>query len=280
MKVAVLLENTKLENSNNLKEEHGLSLYIETKSGKKILFDCGPETGSIIHNAKEMGIDLGEVDYAVISHGHKDHGGGISHFLEVNEKATIFLKEDALIQHSYKMLFFQIPIGLDRSLLMNDRIMPIQDKDFYQLDDNIIIHSKRYLKTGFFPDTNKVLYKKVGDTYVPDDFHHELILEIVEDGKSAFFTGCSHSGITNMIDSVIHDPTEPCSIVGGMHLYNPVSKKYVSDASIETLGRDLNKYKNAVFYTGHCTGEFAYNKLKEKMNSHIEYIRTGWVFEI
>ena len=54
MKVQVLLENTSL--NEDLKAEHGLSLYIETDK-RKILFDMG-QTGAFADNAEEMGIDL------------------------------------------------------------------------------------------------------------------------------------------------------------------------------------------------------------------------------
>ena len=80
MKVQVLLENTSL--SEALKAEHGLSLYIET--GKhKILFDMG-QTDAFADNAEKMGIDLSQVDFAILSHGHYDHGGGLKYFMEIH----------------------------------------------------------------------------------------------------------------------------------------------------------------------------------------------------
>ncbi|MGL4788249.1 MAG: MBL fold metallo-hydrolase, partial [Cetobacterium sp.] len=72
-----------MENKSSNKElakEHGLSLYIETK-GLKILFDVG-ESKKFWKNAEKLGLNLEEVNYLILSHGHKDHGGGLSYFLK------------------------------------------------------------------------------------------------------------------------------------------------------------------------------------------------------
>ncbi|NCA67648.1 MAG: MBL fold metallo-hydrolase, partial [Clostridia bacterium] len=77
MKITTLCENTSI--SPEFKCEHGLSFYVETKK-HKLLFDTG-ESGIFAENAAKLGIDLSEVDIAVISHGHYDHGGGLPAFL-------------------------------------------------------------------------------------------------------------------------------------------------------------------------------------------------------
>ena len=94
MKITVLAENSVCKsNSLNVKAENGLSLFIEFDE-RKILFDTG-QSDLFIHNARKMGIDLSQVDYLVISHGHFDHGGGLKHFLKINKKAKVFLHINA-----------------------------------------------------------------------------------------------------------------------------------------------------------------------------------------
>lgn len=58
-----------------LQTEHGLSVYMECGVGK-LLLDTGA-SDLFIHNAEALGIDLREVDYCLISHGHNDHIGGL-----------------------------------------------------------------------------------------------------------------------------------------------------------------------------------------------------------
>lgn len=91
MKITVLLENSKCREA--LTCEHGLSLYLQT-GGKNILFDAG-QTSAFAENAEKLGIDLKAVDLALLSHGHYDHGGGLATFLRINEKAPVYLQEEA-----------------------------------------------------------------------------------------------------------------------------------------------------------------------------------------
>ena len=77
MRIVTLLENNIspraaiTADTNELKNAHGLSLYLET-ADHRILFDMGPGD-EIAHNARNLGIDLAAVDLASISHGHYDH---------------------------------------------------------------------------------------------------------------------------------------------------------------------------------------------------------------
>jgi len=80
MIIKTLVENTAL--SKNFGSEHGLSLYIEANS-HKILFDVGASE-LFLENAKKLNVDISEVDYLIISHGHYDHGGGLRAFLREN----------------------------------------------------------------------------------------------------------------------------------------------------------------------------------------------------
>ena len=77
MRIISLVENTSVNDA--IKAEHGLSLYIESKN-YKILFDMG-QTDLFLKNAKRLGVDLSQVDIAILSHGHYDHGGGLEEFL-------------------------------------------------------------------------------------------------------------------------------------------------------------------------------------------------------
>ena len=95
MKITALLENTASDCC--MLTEHGLSLYIEAQ-GKKILFDMG-QTDLFYKNALTLGIDLAEVDIAILSHGHYDHGGGLEKFLEINKKAPIYVSSRAFEPH-------------------------------------------------------------------------------------------------------------------------------------------------------------------------------------
>ncbi|NQW77426.1 MAG: MBL fold metallo-hydrolase, partial [Cytophagales bacterium] len=44
--------------------------------GKRILFDAGSKENTVLQNAKELNINLDNIDNIYLSHNHKDHTGG------------------------------------------------------------------------------------------------------------------------------------------------------------------------------------------------------------
>ena len=74
MKLTVLIDNNTL-NDRYFLGEPGVSYFIET-DGKKILFDVG-YSDAFIQNARKLSIDLLNVDFVVLSHGHLDHTWGL-----------------------------------------------------------------------------------------------------------------------------------------------------------------------------------------------------------
>ena len=68
--------------------EWGFSALIEA-DGKKILFDTGSRPNTVIINAKELNIDLTNIDDVFLSHNHKDHTGGLMNLKKNRKKFVI-----------------------------------------------------------------------------------------------------------------------------------------------------------------------------------------------
>ena len=66
MKWTVLSDNR--SSDSHLSTEHGLSILLETEQ-HKILLDTGA-SDVFIQNAELLGVNLSDVDYVFISHGH------------------------------------------------------------------------------------------------------------------------------------------------------------------------------------------------------------------
>ena len=61
--------------------EHGLSFLISVTSGdsrRTVLFDTGSSVGGLVHNLRALGVDAGEIETIVLSHGHFDHTTGLN----------------------------------------------------------------------------------------------------------------------------------------------------------------------------------------------------------
>jgi len=72
--------------------EHGLSMLVTvTCDGKRhsVLFDTGVSHEGAVSNAHGMGVNLGQIEAVVLSHGHYDHFGGLLSFVKAIGKSDL-----------------------------------------------------------------------------------------------------------------------------------------------------------------------------------------------
>lgn len=272
MKVLSLIEN--ISNSEQLKCEHGLSLFIQTAK-HKILFDTGASE-SFLENALALGVDLKEVDIAVISHGHYDHGGGLEAFLALNTKANVYISAKAFEKYYAKREDGSLEyIGLDETLLPNERLILTQG--YLKIDDELELFSG-VKGSSLNPTGNKVLFMQSGENPLPepDTFEHEQNLIITEGKKSLLLAGCAHNGIINILEHMhrVLGKEDTDYVIGGFHLFNLFKEKQ-SDVDFIKQIADRLKETTSIFYTCHCTGIQPYEVLKENMGQQIHYLATG-----
>lgn len=258
MKITCLTENTC--KNNNFICEHGLSLFIEHE-GLKILFDMG-QTDLFYENAQKLGINLEKIDFAVLSHGHYDHGGGLKKFLEINKTAPVYISRHAFEPHYNGTEKY---IGLDVSLKENERLIFTDDE--FKISENISLFScntkERKHDLGSFG-----LNMKINGQFLPDDFRHEQYLLIEENGRKVLVSGCSHKGVMDITEWFMPDV-----LIGGFHY----SKLEPGD-KLKEYAKYLDEF-NTEFYTCHCTGTLQYEFMKKYMKK-LHYISCSEQIEI
>lgn len=268
--IQVLLENTTL--CDDIQCRHGLSVYVQT-SNHRLLFDAGPND-AFLRNAEKRGIDLTRVDTAVLSHGHHDHGGGLEAFFQINHRANLYLHPAALDGY-YSVAKSVVPryIGLEPSLRQyRDRMRFVRDAA--ALDRELLLFPAVRSHTPLLLGNSK-LRRLCDRAYIQDDFRHELNLLITAGGKAVLLAGCAHNGIVPIMERC----TEllgraPDLALGGFHLYSPASGETESEASILQIGRQLSQWPTK-YYTGHCTGQAAFDQLKGVLGEQLHSMYGG-----
>lgn len=282
MKITTLIENDCLDASSELISEWGLSLYIEF-GDHSILFDTG-QSGAFADNAERLDVDISMVQVMVLSHYHFDHGGGLKKFFNINSKAKVYLAESSNVEcyaKAYK--FIKKYIGLDASVLseFSDRFVYVNEPT--EILPNVFVFSK-ILNNHPKPIGNNRLYLKTGGKLVHDDFSHEIVTAIRDNDGLVIFTGCSHNGLLNMVDTVSEKfkgvPIK--AVIGGFHLVSspPLYSMAGSREEVEELGRAVLNYPVDMTFTCHCTGNKAFEVLKSVMGNQLTGIKTGSCFEI
>src|SRR5574344_2435051 len=268
MLIKILVENTSI--SKNFDNEHGLSLYIETKK-HKILFDVGASE-LFLQNAKKLDVNVADIDFLVISHGHYDHGGGLKTFLKENTKAEVFLHRLAFEKHYAIRPNDELDfIGLDENLKQNKQVVLTSDR--FSISNGIEVFSNIAQREPHPKPNSGLLTEHMGQT-TDDTFEHEQNLVIEEDGNTLLITGCAHNGIINILEYFkSFKGRMPDYVICGFHLSSRSGGNEDSDM-IDRIGKYLMATK-AKFYTCHCTGIEAYKRLKSVMGDNIDYLSTG-----
>ena len=257
MKLSVLTENTA---SANFTAEFGLSYFIEL-DGKNILFDTGP-TDVFINNAQKLKIDLNKTDLVVLSHGHWDHGNGLK-YLE-NKKLLChpeaFKKRYHKQDHSY--------IGLELSYVeIKQKFNLTTSSKPYRITENIWFLGEIPRLNDFESQATSFIDENNEADFVPDD----SALAIIERDELIVITGCSHSGICNIVEYAKETTglEDVKTVMGGFHLKaNDIQTKKTIQYFKEQKIRDI--------LPSHCTQLPAlaafYNEFK------IEPVQTGMEF--
>jgi len=235
--------------------EPAVSYYIET-DGLKILFDAGYSDAFLI-NAQKLGIDLTDVDKIVLSHGHLDHTWGLEHLVQLfSEKrsAGMNVKTPALISHpdvfasrSYKK---DPEIG---SLLKEDSL-----KNIFHLEPSLkpvyltskLVFLGEVERLNDFEAKRSIGMLRLADgSEIPDMVMDDTALAFLSERGLVIITGCSHSGICNIVEYAkkITGECRILDVIGGFHLLAP---------SVQQMQGTLDyfqKNKPTQMHACHCT---------------------------
>jgi 7,8-dihydropterin-6-yl-methyl-4-(beta-D-ribofuranosyl)aminobenzene 5'-phosphate synthase len=231
MKLTVLLDNNTLIDR-YLQGEPAVSYFIEA-DGKRILFDVG-FSDTFIRNAQKLGVDLLDVDYLVLSHGHSDHTWGIFPLVQVYTEGIIEqrdVKRPRLVAHPAVLRsrkLHNIPeIG---SLLSEDKLTGYFDLQFSRKPVQL---TERLLFLGEIERTTDFEAQEPMGTIVEDG---QEVADILLDDSALVYespnglviiTGCSHSGICNIVEYArrLCDDRRVVDIIGGFHLLDSTERQ-------------------------------------------------------
>lgn len=273
LRITALVEN-RAGSHQGLRNEHGLSLYIE-KDETRLLFDTG-QSDALLHNAERMGINLSTVDRVVLSHGHYDHTGGVRALTGLGVRPHFFFGSGFFDSKyfwngsSYEFLGNDFDEGFLSAMkipytVVLENVLEIAP-DIFLLSNFPRVHPTEIPNARFFV--------RRGGRFEQDTFTDEILLAIKTTGGLAVFLGCSHPGMCNMLDAVVARLNAPIALlIGGAHLV---------DAGHERRDRSLDYIRNlqerAAIGLSHCTGEEVFERLQREEGSLLRIVTGSSLF--
>ncbi len=239
--------------------EHGFSMLIRVFSEGKtvtVLFDTGVSTNGVVENAKRMGLELGEVGYVVVSHGHYDHFGGLISAMETINKANLPL---IIHEDMFKTRGSANSNGTIRTYPEFPAREQLSSADLIETKQPYLIDGNKILVTGEIPrETNFekgfLQYRTLEDgIWQPDPLildDRAAVLNVKGKGL-VVISGCAHAGIINTIRYAqrITGVTKVYAVVGGFHLAGKENEN-----RIEPTVKELKQIRSKFMIPSHCTG--------------------------
>jgi 7,8-dihydropterin-6-yl-methyl-4-(beta-D-ribofuranosyl)aminobenzene 5'-phosphate synthase len=264
--------------------EHGLSVLVRVVAGKKaheVLMDAGLSAGCMLHNARQLGYDLREVEAMVLSHGHYDHTGGLYAFLEdAGRQVPLIVHPDAFLRRRRNNPAagpIELP-KLDTVVLKKAGADILMRKGPSTLAAGHLLVSGEIKRTVPFEKEHPNMEVWADGRWLPDRIMDDQALVInVRDKGLVVISGCAHAGIINTVEYArkVTGTDHVHAIMGGFHLPVPIFEPVIGPTidAMQRIGPDY-------IVPMHCTGWNAIGRFMAAMPEQciLNTVGTKYIF--
>ena len=249
--VTVLCENSVGEIG--LIGEHGFSSFIE-RADEKFLFDTGPGM-SLPHNVKALMKGLPGVSEIMLSHGHRDHTGGLKWAVEQVPGVEIVAHPDIFIEHMAANP--KKPDEQPRRVgcAFDQESLEQLGARFRFVSLTTELRPGLWFVTGIKrkPDQqphDPRLVTPEGERLISDPMTDDASLLFERQGPPVLLLGCAHAGVMNILDHLEQEMgiNKLYAVLGGTHL------KFFSPEYIPRVIDRLEAFSVELVGVSHCTG--------------------------
>jgi len=250
--------------------ENGISYWIELhRAGRHhhVLFDTSLTAHVLLHNLRALGRSVDQIDYAVISHGHPDHFGGLLGVLrERHRPLPIAIHPDAFLPKyiidGQGETVMTVNRRLDRSEIEDAKGIIVESREPVEVGPGAIATGQieRDPATTFEPPVPTrppgpagIFLERDGELINDDATIDDQAVVLHVRGKGlVLMTACGHSGVINTIRQAqrITGIEEIYAVMGGFHTGFMGVPDENGEATIEALA----EFGPKIVAPMHCTG--------------------------
>jgi 7,8-dihydropterin-6-yl-methyl-4-(beta-D-ribofuranosyl)aminobenzene 5'-phosphate synthase len=247
--------------------EPGFSALVRVTVGgreRTILFDTGVSPNGMAENMRRLGIDPGEIEVIVLSHGHWDHVTGIEGLVRMLGRTRLPVMIHPEFWNRRRISFpglepAELPATSRGSLQEMGFTIVEERQPSFLLDGAVLITGEVDRTTPF--ETGFHGHEALRDgSWQPDPLilDDQALVVRVRDRGLVVLTGCGHAGIVNTVRYVrrLTGLDEVAAIVGGFHLSGPMFEPV-----IEPTVAAFAELAPAMLAPAHCTGWKAVHRL-------------------
>jgi 7,8-dihydropterin-6-yl-methyl-4-(beta-D-ribofuranosyl)aminobenzene 5'-phosphate synthase len=257
--------------SSDMTRDWGFAALIEYR-GHRILFDTGNDADVLAHNVRAAGVDLSRLDFAIISHRHLDHTGGLPFLLQVNPTVKIYSPQESfgVFGSTLPSAFYRKEPGLPDEMRYYDGHPPetMRFGTAWPRANFQWIEKDQELAPGVH--VLALVSDKPGTKEL-----RELSLLLRTPRGVVVVAGCSHPGIDRIVEAAAAIDPRVLLVAGGFHL--PTA----TDAEISRIATTLRDSLHVErLAPGHCTGEPAFALFRRTWGDQYVYAGVGTVIDL
>lgn len=266
-----------------LRAEHGLAHHVEVARGatvSRIGFDFGLTPGAMVHNFRELGLDASRLDALVLSHGHRDHYGGLLGFLGAH-RGTMrpdlrlyghpdHFEPRFLIRNDTPVYFGR----LDREELARWDVDVVDVVGPTLLAEGVLLSGEMHVTEPDETIPPSMRIERAGrleqDTFIGE----QTLVAHVRDRGLVVVTSCSHRGIVGICRHAVRTTgiAKIHAVVGGFHLSGLGEERVTRVVeTLRALGVDY-------LVPQHCTGMEAMVCLGQRLPAETVVSSVGSTF--
>lgn len=244
--------------------EWGFSALVEADD-HRVLMDTGGHPDTVLQNARDLKIDLSNVQEVILTHNHWDHVTGLltlrKEMMKTNPAALSTV-------HVARGIFYSrpSPSGEHNPMMALKNEYESTGGKFVEHSEAAELFPGAWL-TGpvprKFPEHN---WSGTGKVQTPAGLVEDTIPEdqslVLNTPRGLIvITGCGHAGIINILTFARQQfPNESVeAIIGGLHLFP------ASDQQLDWTADKLQEFKVANLVGAHCTGIEAVYRMRERL---------------
>src|SRR5262245_18300854 len=254
-----------------MKKDWGFAALVEI-GGRRILFDTGNNPDILAQNVKAAGVDLGKLDFVVMSHRHGDQMVGMTYLLGKNPKVKIYAPQEG---------FGVFGASLPGSFYRKDESLPQEMRYYDGKPPEVLRVGSAWPPANIelIDKTTEVapgvtLIAQVSDAPGTKELK-ELSLAINTPEGIVLIVGCAHPGIEAIVAETAAINPRIRLVAGGFHLVT------APDTVIERVVAALHDtYKVERIAPGHCSGEYTFSAVKQIFGDRYAYAGVGTVLQL
>lgn len=250
--------------------EHGFSALVTVTAGAarhQVLFDAGLSPDALVTNMHRLGLDPGDIDVVVLSHGHSDHTAGLDGFIRAVGRASLPVIIHPEFWNRRRLVIpgrdpVELPTTSRRALEGAGFTLVEERQPSFLLGGSVLVTGEVDRTSGFEPGFPPQQALR-GDRWEPDPLvldDQALVLNVRGKGL-VVLTGCGHAGIVNITRYArrLTGQDTVYAVMGGFHLGGPLFEPLIPRVCAE-----LEQLSPQVIVPAHCTGWAAQRALADR----------------